>query len=217
MCKITARLVQGWLDTGGIFNIRCICPFLRKPNASMPRSDMTHYAFDAMLASLIYKKTTPSNMFHRRTRVLPLLQPHSRFCPDMDPDLEVAREYPILGLLFPDVGLTIVSLLPDRLPDWRFIPSWASLSRNPDHNSARLSLPPGLSGPSSGVEDRWLDGAVNMLFKVIGGLSEAFEDTRRRSGVRGARRELFGFIGCEDAPGRARPADSFCSVARYCQ
>lgn len=119
---------------------------------------------------------------------------------------------PYLGVLVPDVGLTTaVSLLPAApSPRAKF-----SLSKNPLHNSAKLSLlPAGLSDPLSAVEGRAVEalGLLKMLLRFIWGLSAALEETRRRKGESGARRDEFGFMGWAEAPGRARPADSFCSA-----
>lgn len=59
-------------------------------------------------------------------------------------------------------------------------------------------------------------GDVKMLFRFIEGergLVRELEDETRRKLERGTRREecWAGFMGCVEAPGLARPADSFCS------
>ena len=89
--------------------------------------------------------------------------------------------------------------------------SCASLSKNPLHSSARFSFP-GLSNPSSGVDDNPL-GAVKILFNPIGEESDVLDDTRRNGEIC-TRSELPALDECKDAPGRLRPDCSFCS-ARY--
>ena len=99
-------------------------------------------------------------------------------------------------------------------------PSCASRSRNPLHSSARDSPRPADKVPplpfASNVP---AVGEVKMLFMFIvadGLLCPDIldEDDTRRNGESGTRRLecCAGLIGCDDAPGRARPAVSFCSI-----
>lgn len=110
---------------------------------------------------------------------------------------------------------TLVRLLCDGCEE----PSSASRSRKPLHSSAKLSdLWPdiGLSVPDA--SNVLPVGDVKMLLRFMEGLRGLLsvdDDETRRKPASGTRSEddCAGLMGWEDAPGRARPADSFCSIA----